>query len=701
MATAEDYAQWIVNNADKKGTPDFETVAAAYKAAREAQSSEKPAVVEAGNSINGLWRQAGLTARAGIEGAAGFVSPFSEPIRMVTDKVFNGGKPSKSPHTLANDLADTIGLPKPENATERFGGTVAQMMAGAGAPASLAMKVAPKMSGMPQKVAEFFAQSPTQQVITAGTAGAAGSAVKEAGGSPIEQLGASLLGALAGAGAGRGAQGVADKARVVWNQFMSPQKVDVKIGEVLAKSGIDYSQVPEKIRQSLRTELRDAMLTDKQVNPEALSRLLAFREAGVKPTLGMITQNPVQITREQNLAKIGANSGDGTLHGLALLQNQNNRQLIGNLNTLGANSGSVDRAGDAVVSSVLRNQSQLRGAEQSAWDAAKSSPAYRQPVSASVLSDINRALGDEGLMPFMSPSISKYMEAFQNGHPFTPQDYKNLQSMLSREIAKGGNEGYAAGVASRILAGAELKPAGVFNPSGVPVTSATANAMRHGDEAATSAVDAVNQARRATRQAYAYEDSSPLVRSVLSGGASSDPRRIAERFVIGGTANEAEDLIRNVGPQGAVEIKNALLSHLKDKALSGATDEVGKFSQAAFNRALNAIGERKLSILFTPDEIHALRTNGRVAALMQSQPIGSAVNNSNSGALLLGRGIDLLDKLPVFGPMVAPALKNIDVSLQTRAAQKLLPGLLDETKTPGYAPFIGAGTGIGGLLAAP
>jgi hypothetical protein len=33
MATADDYAGWIVKNADKKGTPEFDTVAAAYKEA--------------------------------------------------------------------------------------------------------------------------------------------------------------------------------------------------------------------------------------------------------------------------------------------------------------------------------------------------------------------------------------------------------------------------------------------------------------------------------------------------------------------------------------------------------------------------------------------------------------------------------------------------------------------------------------------
>ena len=61
-----------------------------------------------------------------------------------------------------------------------------------------------------------------------------------------------------------------------------------------------------------------------------------------------------------------------------------------------------------------------------------------------------------------------------------------------------------------------------------------------------------------------------------------------------------------------------------------------------------------------------------------SQPVGSAVNNSNSGALLLGRGLDALGKIPFIGPNVVPAIQNIRVGVQQRAAQNILPGLLVE-----------------------
>lgn len=665
-----------------------------------------PASVKAGKELNSIPRQLGLTARYGLEGLADTAQIATEPIRYVTDRLTGMVGKSKPLGALARDLGDYIGLPKPEGANERVIGDATRLLAGAGGMAGAAGMVS-KLPGMLGQVGSTLAANPLQQLGTATGAGLAGGASREAGGSELQQAGAALLGGVAGGGAVSAAQGGVNLAKTLFNRGMTAPEYDVKISNVLRQAGVDYNQVPERARQALRTELASALQANKELDPAAVSRLLAFKEAGVTPTRGMVSQNPVQITREMNLAKIGANSSDEGLQGLALMQNQNNSKLISNLNTLGADRGNVLGAGERVASSVLGTQAGLRGAEQAAWDAAKNSPGYKQPISAKVLSDINGALGDEGLMPFMNPTISRYMEAFQTGQPFTPQAYKNLQSMLSRESAKGGNEAAAAGLASRILRDAELAPAGLVNTGNLPATQGMAAGMRGADAASSEAIDAVNAARRATRAAYSYEDSSPLVRSVLSGGATSDPQRIAQRFVIGGTANEAADLVQQVGPQGIGEIKNAVLAHLKDKAVSGAADETAKFSQSAFNKALRDVGERKLALLFSPEEIRALQVNGRVAALMQSQPAGSAVNNSNSGALLLGRGGDMLaglaGKLPMGKVAVVDPLQNIAISLRQRQAQNVLPGLLAEQpkQMMGQSLIAPALAFSGGLLSAP
>lgn len=703
-------------------------------------SKLEPTSVNVGNAVNSIPRQLGLAARYGIEGLADSAQVFTEPIRYLTDKLTpdrqrslsdvvkgNAAPPKSMPlGVVASQFADYLGLPKPQGADERVIGDATKLVAGAGGLAGATRRVggiasdllqfggegaAPVTQGIEKALSQnaltgasrFLSENPVQQLASAAGAGYLGGSAREAGGDGLKQTTAAVIGGVLGGKAPDIANTGVSLAKTLFNKGMTTQQFDVKIANVLKAAGVDYNEVPEKVRQSLREELKGALQADKELNPEAVARFLDFKTTGITPTRGMVTLDPVQITREQNLAKMGANSGDGVLQGLAKVQNQNNAKLITNLNALGADRGNTLKAGETVTSSILGTQAGLRNAEQAAWDAAKGSPGYKQPISAGVLGDINAALDAEGMMPFMNPQISRYIEAFQNGAPFTPQAYRNLQSMLSRETMKGGNEGAAAGLAARILRESDLKPAGFANGNNSLVTQGMAAGMRNADAASAEAIDAVNQARQATRRAYAYEESSPLVKSVLSEGRSSDPQRIAQSYIIGGTAREAEDLVRQLGPNGIEPIKQAILSHLKDRALNGAADEVGKFSQSAFNKALSAIGDRKLDLLFTKEEIAALRANGRVASYMQVQPVGSAVNNSNSGAMLLGRGYDALKglagKLPGGKSFVLDPLQNIELSIGNFGAKRVLPSLLaEQEKMPIGQNLMLPSLGIGGLL---
>jgi len=683
---------------------------------------EKPAAVGAGEIINGIPRQIGLTARYALEGPAQAAQLVTEPIRrLVTDplsRVMGSSGQGKPLGQIASDFADRIGLPTPQGANERVVGdatrlgfgaavpmaagyAVGNRAAGAGMQVSGASGKAATSSGMAKNIGEALTFKPVSQLSAATGAGLASGASREAGGNELMQVAGGLLGTVAGGMAPSGLQAVTQRVNAL---RATPMQLEGKLTLALQESGIDYSQLPKNVRDGLLQDMKKAMATGAEIKPDALRRLADFRVTGTTPTRGMVSLDPVQITREQNLAKIGANTADDGLTGLAQVQNQNNAALIRNLNNLGASSGNIDDAGNLVTSAITGRQASLRGMEQAAWNAAKGSPGYRQPISSGVLSDINRALDEEALMPFMSPTISRYMEAFQTGQrPFTPQDYRNLQSMLSREVAKGGNEGAAAKLAQRMLQNAELTPA---NPSApgllTPQAAAAARSEDAAAAAAESAVNQVNKARAATRTAYAYEDSSPLVRSVLSEGASADPQRIAQRYVISGTAREAQDLANQVGQGGLPVIRNALLAHLKAKALNDSADEVGKFSQSAFNKALKGIGDEKLQIFFSPEEIAQLQANGRVASYMQAQPVGSAVNNSNSGALVAGKAYDLLSMLPMGRALVVDPLRNIEISLRQRSAQNVIPGLL-EARPPVMQSqtLLGPAIATGGLLSAP
>jgi hypothetical protein len=73
MANAEAYGRWIIENADKRGTPEFDTVAAAYKAARGEQPREELFAEKLGRSV--LNAGAGAIRGAGSIGATLF-APF-------------------------------------------------------------------------------------------------------------------------------------------------------------------------------------------------------------------------------------------------------------------------------------------------------------------------------------------------------------------------------------------------------------------------------------------------------------------------------------------------------------------------------------------------------------------------------------------------------------------------------------------------
>lgn len=669
----------------------------------------KAAAVEAGAAINSIPRQIGLTARYGLEGLANMAQIATEPIRYATDRLTGQVGKTKPLGALVTQGLDAIGLPSPETANERTIGDASRLVAGGGgmikgaqalggvanSALQFAGREAPAIAqSAAQKAGQFLAANPGQQLASAAGAGLAGGASREAGGGAGMQALAALGGGVMGGMAAPAIGGLANAGRRMLTPAMTPQQMDQQLSVVLNRAGVDVSQIPDAVRTSLRTELADAMRAGRELNPQAVARLADFRMTNTTATRGMVSQDPVQITREMNLAKMGANSSDRGLQGLAQVQNQNNTRLIGNLNDAGANLGDQFRAGQAAIGGIQGRSAAMEGTKTQAYNALEAMPGYRAPMGANPISNINAALGEEAAMPFMPEKISRYMNAFlaPDAPPFTPQAYNNLQKMLSSaSTSADGNERRAVAVAMRAL-------------ENTPITAGNAVPAAASQAVAGSARDAIGQlqvARAANRDWRTFQESARPISAAVNG---AQPDKFVQQFVINGTLDDARAIAQNAP---VTEIKNAVMEHLKSKALNGAADEVGKFSQSAFNKELTKIGDRKLSLFFTPAEITALRANGRVASYMQNQPVGSAVNNSNSGALLLGRGYDALrgiaGKIPFGQSLLIDPLTNIEISLRSNQARNVLPGLL---AAPAQRPPSGQGLllpaiAAGGLLSAP
>lgn len=671
---------------------------------------DEPAAVAAGKTINSIPRQLGLTARYGIEGLANAAQVVTEPLRYATDRLTGMTGRTKPLGALASGLADSMGLPEPDGANERVIGDAARLMAGAGGLGGAAA-AGSRLPGMAGTLLAGMAANPTAQVSSAAGAGLAGGASREAGGGPIMQAGASLIGSLFGGVAPGIGQSVLNVAKRATTPTLTPQQLDVQLSSVLERAGADYSQVPENIRRSLRAELASSLQAGKELDPQAVRRLADFRAVGATPTRGMVSQNPVQITREQNLAKMAANSADDQLHGLPLMQNQNNQTLIRNLNDAGASRGDAFSAGQQAVSSIAARDAAEQARVSGLYNAARAMPGGNVPLERTpVVNGIYDALARENKMAFLPENVSSMLNTISKGVikvegreypvPFDANALDNLMTTIAtaQRGTQDGNVKAALSIARRAIDDAAVSPIKnnarvVGNPV---VTGSMTDALRNADAQAPAFMSALNEARSAARGRFGWQESSRPVEAALSGAA---PDTFVKKFVLGGTLDDARAVAREAP---VAPMKDAIVAHLKDKALNGSADEVGKFSQSAYNKALSAIGDRKLEVFFSPEELSQLRAVGRVSSYIQAQPMGSAVNNSNSGALLLGRGMDLLNKTPFLGPMVSPALKNINVSVGQRQAQNVLPGLLAPVERPALAPALllpGFAAG-GGLLSA-
>lgn len=669
------------------------------------------------STVENIGRQVGLAGRYALEGGAQILDLPGSLIRAGLGAM---GVQSDLPSESASKLADRLGLPKPETGLERTVAAATRGGFGAAVPAGIAAQASRGATGATQGVLSSLAANPAAQIGGGVGGGTAADAAKNAGLNDIGQMVAGLAGGVAGGmvgnaamnAAGRASEAVGRRVGLDVMPELKPKRMnDMELSAVLRNrlsiTGGDWDAIPANVQKSLMADLRKVNTLD-GLDARATQRLADFRALDVTPTRGGVTLDPVQITNERNLAKAGANSNLVNVQGLAQVENANNNRLIQLLQGVeGGRETDAIAAGRALSSNIAQQRDALRAAESAAWRDARATPGYRMPMQANVLGDINSALGDAGLMPFMDSRISAYIQALQtNPEHFTPQAYRNLQSMLSNTMRAGGNEAAAAGIARDVLENARMRPAAsqAPNPGGLPVTARTAQQMRATDPMPGDAMSAIDRARQATRAAYSFEDSSPLVRSALSDSAAADPARLAQRFVINGTADEAAQAARSLTPEGRQIVRDALATHIKRKALGGASDEVGKISQKSLNSALSSLGPEKLGSFFSPEDIQQLQRIGRVASYTQAQPAGSAVNNSNSGALIVGKGLNALmgitSKIPLLNiDQQANALMSAG---QTANALRANRGLLaSQVPEHGLLSNVGRGAAMGGLLSIP
>ena len=208
-------------------------------------------------------RQFGLTGRAAVTGLTSLPTMAGDALNSLINMGIGGVNrlagtsipQLQMPSEVTQRAMNAVGVPQPQNATERAVQDVTSAMAGVSPNVALGNMLARSTAPVARTVGQGMTQLPGMQVT-----GAAGSALgstlaQQAGLGPLGQVGAGIVGGIGGAVAPSAglaaARGVANSGQAIKNVVQPLTNPEAYVGSNLAKQlGPDSAAIAESIRNA-------------------------------------------------------------------------------------------------------------------------------------------------------------------------------------------------------------------------------------------------------------------------------------------------------------------------------------------------------------------------------------------------------------------------------------------------------------------
>lgn len=665
-----------------------------------------------------LARQAGLTARAGVTGItalpamlgdalnAGYNHLIADPVNALYAKVAGSNLPGTAtgqqsmllPHLQpvsqsVQNIENAVGLPQPQNATERVVQDAASAMAGVAPTAGIGRAaigigsvLGNAASPTMQAVGRSLQAMPGMQLAGAAGSGLGSGTARELGLPAPVQIGAGLLGAGAGVAAASGATAA---LRAAGARMMPTAPIPQAAAEARADSGIEramnemgpaarqsYGPMPSLVVgaapqsstasnqfgnfQPLRRQVTQAIQDNPQVDPAAAMRAVDFQNLGIDPTLGQITRDPMQYARELNIR------GTSTGAPIANRLNQQNTQLQQALYGLAGTPADAYSAGSAIRSSLQSIDNQMSQQVSDAYAAARASSGKNLDVPLTgVAQDYAQVLNDFGDKVPSGVRNNFNQLGLMGGtqqKTFTIENAENLLKVINA------------------------------NASNDPATNAALGQLRTSVKNAILSADdqggVYAPARQLAAQRFALQEQIPALEAAAADRVSADD--FVRRFIIGGKTDDVvalASLLREHAPDALATARSQIGAQLVAKGFGANPAGDARFNPSPYMQQMQAFGPTKLSAFFSPDEIGQLNTIGRVGAYMNAFPAASPVNTSNTASALgalVGNG---LRHLPYVGGLIDNAGNRMFVN---RALAARLSDAVPATSNAAQQRTVGA-----------
>lgn len=677
MASADDYAKWIVANADKKGTPQFDTVVSAYKDARatgdahlKQSQTAKPDVTEGMSqgqlALAGLGKSFVDTAR-GLGQMAGLVSDKDVAEARARDEAL-----MRTGAGLAGNI----------------GGQIGQAIAGGGALGAVGRglsTIAPRAGQALQYVGQGLT-SPAN-VKQAATGAATYSATQ-----PVTSDESRLLNAVIGGAAGAAGSAIAGKiTQKIGEKFGKTPEVHPKeaaqhaedvVNKALQEVGQSANDLPVGYVDSLKNSVSLSLQKGQKLDPAAMLRKADFESLGIQGTTGQITRDPMAYARERNLRGI-----EGVGEPLLQRFGQQEETIRKGVSGLAAGSTEHQQAGTQLADTLAGIDEKLRQKVSSEYKAARESGAAGAEVNLTGLaqdyariahefgdklpSGVRNVLDDYGLMKGKQAKL------------MTVDDAEKVLNVINNNVGSDKATNTALGQLRTALKDA--------------ITSST------GDGGAFAG------ARKLAAERFALHDAIPALAKASQGEANADT--FVKNYLISGQTkdvNKLASLLKQESPQGFDLARAQVGDYLQTAAFGVNPAGDAAFNAAAFTKAIKNLGTDKLKAFFSPEEIAQMKTIGRVGAYIHSIPNAAAVSTSSSGVPVTNALLGLAGSHIPGLNLLSSALGSVKNAAQRQAlAKSALAGEVPAEFLPrGFsqnaldrARLIGGSSGIAGYEA--
>lgn len=464
------------------------------------------------------------------------------------------------------------------------------------------------------------------------------------------------VGGAVGEKVGQGVNKAVNTGRNTLNKFSTThtnqilQSIDQKLNEALKPMGVKLSDLSDDVARNLRDDAKKALQGGKELNPEAVMRKAALEQVGIKGTRAQISGDAKHWQQEAELAKLKG-AGDDLREKFISDNNQLAKLLDDEITASGGKS--IDRlsTGKDIADSLLDQHAQNKQFIKEAYEAASRAPGNDVIINGQGFSnDVFTELEDKALASFLPTDITKIVKQINDNPNF-------FTLKKGEELIKILNDHYKSSLSSF------GEPTSTTRALGV-VRQALNNRQDEAlqgllSQGGNDAAQAYQFARNTFKANKSLQAKMPLLQDVLKqqskGSVNYD--KLYQKHIIGGNVEELSQTIsvlKNTNPQAVANIQQEVINDITEKAINSN----GTFSPAGMKRVLDALGDRKLNILFSKDQVKRLKDIKMAGHYAKTEPAHSYVNHSNSSSGLMNHLMRVINSIDGYGRRI-PGVSEI------------------------------------------